>query len=179
MSQLLERRRQGHWCLSLAVPRHTVVDSISSPHPWYLNHKGERFISLLGEEGGSCLSERACWIKGVISPEGGIWVWVSLKTALILTQPLPLHVAREPQLWLLPLSPFPHVILSVFFYPPPPNNSSSSVLYAPSSSSLRQSLHTPFLLPLLVQCCPTGNGELRGSVDGCYSNHTSDVARVQ
>lgn len=118
VSQLLERRRQGHWCLSLAVPRHTVVDSISSPHPWYLNHKGERFISLLGEEGGSCLSERACWIKGVISPEGGIWEWVSLKTALILTQPLPLHVAREPQLWLLPLSPFPHVILSVCFYPP-------------------------------------------------------------
>lgn len=78
-SKLPERRRQGHWCLSLAVPRHIVVYLISSPHPWYLNHKGKRFISLLGEEGGSCLSERACWIKGVISPEGGIWEWVSLR----------------------------------------------------------------------------------------------------
>lgn len=78
-SQLPERRRRKHWCLSLAAPRHIVVYSISSPHPWYLNHKGERFISLLGEEGWSCLSERACWIKGVISPEGGIWEWVSLR----------------------------------------------------------------------------------------------------
>lgn len=73
------RRRRGHWCLSLTAPRHIVVYSIPSPHPWYLNHKGERFISLLGEEGWSCLSERARWIKGVISPEGGIWEWVSLR----------------------------------------------------------------------------------------------------
>lgn len=74
---LVERRR--YWCLSLAAPRHIVVYSISSLHPRYLNHKRERFISLLGEEGGSCLSERACWIKRVISPEGGIWEWVSLR----------------------------------------------------------------------------------------------------
>lgn len=148
MSQLLERRRQGHWCLSLAVPRHTVVDSISSPHPWYLNHKGERFISLLGEEGGSCLSERACWIKGVISPEGGIWVWVSLKTALILTQPLPLHVAREPQLWLLPLSPFPHVILSIFFYPPPP----TTPLPLSCMHPLPHHCDNPFTLPSFFPC---------------------------
>lgn len=70
LSQLPQRRRQRRWCLSPAAPRH-VVYSISSPHLWYLNHKGERFISLLGEEGWSCLSERTCWIRGVISPEGG------------------------------------------------------------------------------------------------------------
>lgn len=127
-SQLRERRREGHWCLSLAAPRHIVVYSISSPRPWYLNHKRERFISLLGEEGWSCLSERACWIKGVISPEGGIWEWVSLRQR---------SLSHSLCLCMLPGSP------GFDFFPSPPlpllhpfhflSNSSSSVSYTSTS----------------------------------------------
>lgn len=116
-SQLPERRRRGHWCLSLAAPRH-VVYSISSPHPWYLNHKGERFISLLGEEGWSCLSERTCWIKGVISPEGGIWEWVSL-TEHSLSHCLCM-LPGSPALTLSPSLPLPllhHVIIGFLLSP--------------------------------------------------------------
>lgn len=57
--------------------------------------------------------------------------------------------------------------------------SSSSVSQASSYWLSLPSRHATFLLPLLVQCCPTGNGEWRSSEDGCYSNHTSDAARVQ
>lgn len=115
-SQLPERRRWGHWCLSLAAPRHIVVYLIFSPHHWYLNHKGEHFISLLGEEGGSCLSERACWIKGVISPEGGIWEWVSLRQCS-LSHYLSLCMLPGSPGFDFSSSPFPllhHVILSFF-----------------------------------------------------------------
>lgn len=53
--------------------------------------QGERFISSLRGEGGSCLSERACWIKGLFPQRGGYQSEChSGSTAL--------HVAREPLL---------------------------------------------------------------------------------
>lgn len=127
--------------LSGCATSHCCVYSISIPHLGYLNHKGECFISLLGEEGGSCLSKRACWIKGVISPEGGVvgggGGYESVThtgTHILLLSLLPSCCAQR----FAPLT-----VLSVFF---------------PSW------LPSPHLLPLLVQCCPTGNRELLGSV---------------
>lgn len=174
-SQLPERRRQGHWCLSLAAPRHIVVYSISSPHLWYLNHKGERFISLLGEEGGSCLSERACWIKGVISPEGGIWEWVSLRQHSLSHCLCLCMLPGSPSFDFFPSPPLSllhHVILSFLLSLPLHFLRLIYIRFLPSRRA-------PFLLPLLVQRRSTGNGELRCSQDGCYSNHTSNGARVQ
>lgn len=111
LSQLPQRRRQRCWCLSPAAPRH-VVYSISSPHLWYLNHKGEHFISLLGEEGWSCLSERTCWIKGVISPEGGYESECHSQSTQSCS---PSARCQGAQLWLFPLPLLHHAFPLLIF----------------------------------------------------------------
>lgn len=151
--------------------RHVTLLSIWFPaHRWYLNRKGERFISLQGEEGGSCLSERACWIKGVISPEGGIWEWVSLRQRS-LSHYLCLCMLPGSPSFDSPLPLLHRVILS--FSPSP-----SSRTY-PLPHRAYHLVTLPSSFPCWLHCCPTGNGELRALEDGCYSNHTSDAARVQ
>lgn len=131
--------------LSGCATSHCCVYSISIPHLGYLNHKGECFISLLGEEGGSCLSKRACWIKGVISPEGGVvggGGGGGIRARVSLTQALTYCFFLS----------FHHVVRGVLLLSPPLS------VFFPSW------LPSPHLLPLLVQCCPTGNRELLGSV---------------
>lgn len=60
---------------------------------------------------------------------------------------------------------------------PPPLPSSSPRYPLPDRRDRLITL--PSFFPCWLHRCPAGNGELRGSEDGCYSNHTSDAARVQ
>lgn len=154
---------------------------------------------MLGEEGRSCLSERTRRIKGVISPEGGdMRVSVTHTPHSLSRCTLPGSRSSDspppctPHPSLPPSTPMCLPFLSSIT--PSLPSCSPRLPHAPhvrvaSSSFLPPELPPP---PSLSRSFSAGGKEggrqqwrwrrrrwWQAPADGCYSNHTSDAARVQ